>query len=41
VKVAGTTAQGVQVTEGLIGGEDIVSNPPSDLKDGQKVRAKA
>jgi HlyD family secretion protein len=41
VKVAGTTAQGVQVTEGLIGGEDIVSNPPSDLKDGQRVRAKA
>jgi HlyD family secretion protein len=41
VKVAGTTAQGVQVTEGLIGGEDIVSNPSSDLKDGQKVRAKA
>jgi HlyD family secretion protein len=41
VKVAGTTAQGVQVTEGLIGGEDIVSNPPSDLKDGQRIRAKA
>jgi HlyD family secretion protein len=41
VKVAGTTAQGVQVTQGLIGGEDIVSNPPSDLKDGQRVRAKA
>jgi hypothetical protein len=31
----------VQVTEGLIGGEDIVANPPADLKDGQKVRAKA
>jgi HlyD family secretion protein len=41
VKVAGTTAQGVQVTEGLIGGEDLVANPPADLKDGQKVRAKA
>ena len=41
VKVAGTTAQGVQVTDGLIGGEDIVSNPPGDLKDGQRVRAKA
>jgi HlyD family secretion protein len=41
VKVAGTTAQGVQVTDGLIGGEDIVSNPPADLKDGQRVRAKA
>ncbi len=41
VKVAGTTAQGVQVTDGLIGGEDVVSNPPADLKDGQRVRAKA
>jgi HlyD family secretion protein len=41
VKVAGTTAQGVQVTEGLIGGEDLVANPPADLKDGQKVRARA
>ena len=41
VTVAGTTAQGVQVTEGLIGGEDIIANPPADLKDGQKVRAKA
>src|SRR5579864_4285110 len=40
VKVAGTTAQGVQITEGLIGGEDIVANPPTDLKDGQRVRAK-
>ena len=41
VKVAGTTARGVQVSDGLIGGEDIVSNPPADLKDGQRVRAKA
>ena len=41
VKLSGTTAQGVQVTEGLIGGEDIVANPPADLKDGQKVRRRA
>ncbi len=40
VKVAGTGPQGVQVTEGLIGGEDLIANPPADLKDGQKVRAK-
>ncbi|MBZ5608947.1 MAG: efflux RND transporter periplasmic adaptor subunit [Acidobacteriia bacterium] len=38
VKVVGTTSQGVQVAEGLIGGEDIIANPPADLKDGQKVR---
>jgi hypothetical protein len=30
----------MQVTQGLIGGEDIVANPPADLKDGQKVRPK-
>jgi len=40
VKVAGTTSQGVEVTEGLIGGEDVIVNPPTSLKDGQKVRPK-
>ena len=40
VKVSGTTAQGAQVTDGLIGGEDIIANPPADLKDGDKVRSK-
>lgn len=40
VKVAGTTSQGVQIADGLIGGEDIVANPPADLKDGQRVRPK-
>jgi HlyD family secretion protein len=40
VKTAGTTSQGVQVSEGLIGGEDLIVNPPADLKDGQKVEPK-
>jgi HlyD family secretion protein len=41
VKVSGTTSQGaVQIADGLIGGEDIISNPPADLKDGQRVRPK-
>jgi HlyD family secretion protein len=40
VKVAGTTSQGVQIADGLIGGEDIIMNPPADLKDGQRVRPK-
>ncbi|HLJ45644.1 MAG TPA: efflux RND transporter periplasmic adaptor subunit [Bryobacteraceae bacterium] len=40
VTVSGTTAQGVQVESGLIGGEDVILNPPADLKDGQKVRTK-
>jgi HlyD family secretion protein len=35
-----TTAQGVVVKSGLIGGEDLVLNPPPDLKDGQNVAAK-
>ena len=41
VKLGGTNAQGVIVESGLIGGEDIVVNPPADLKDGQRVRVKA
>src|SRR5579871_1142481 len=40
VKLGGTTSQGVQIADGLIGGEDIVANPPADLKDGQRVRPK-
>ena len=40
VKVAGTTSQGVRIEGGLIGGEDLISNPPPDLKDAQKVRPK-
>ena len=40
VKVGSTTSQGVQIENGLIGGEDLVANPPSDLKDGQKIRSK-
>jgi HlyD family secretion protein len=40
IKVAGTTSQGVEVSEGLIGGEDVIVNPPAALKDGQKVRPK-
>ena len=40
VKVGATTSQGVQIAGGLIGGEDIIANPPADLKDGQRVRPK-
>jgi len=39
VKVGGTAPQGVQVAEGLIGGEDVIANPPANLKDGQKVKS--
>ena len=40
VKAGPTTSQGVQIEDGLIGGEDLVANPPADLKNGQKIRAK-
>jgi HlyD family secretion protein len=40
VKTGGTTSQGVQIGDGLIGGEDIIVNAPADLKAGQKVRPK-
>ncbi len=39
IKVGGTASQGVQVAEGLIGGEDVIANPPANLKDGQKVKS--
>jgi HlyD family secretion protein len=40
VKTGSTTSQGIQIEEGLIGGEDLIANPPADLKNGQKIRAK-
>lgn len=40
VKTGSTTAQGVRVNAGLIGGEDLIVNPPPDLKDGDRVKAK-
>ena len=41
VKTGATSAQGVRVEQGLIGGEDLIINPPPGLKDGDKVRQKA
>jgi HlyD family secretion protein len=40
IAVVGSTSQGIQVGGGLIGGEDLISNPPPDLKEGQRVRPK-
>jgi HlyD family secretion protein len=39
VTTAGTSGNGVLVSSGLIGGEDLIVNPPADLKDGQNVVA--
>lgn len=36
VKISGNTPQGLRVEDGLIGGEDLVLNPPADLKNGEK-----
>jgi HlyD family secretion protein len=40
VKTGSTNSQGVRIDEGLIGGEDVIINPPPDLQDGDKVRIK-
>jgi HlyD family secretion protein len=40
VKTGGTTPQGVHIEDGLNGGEDLIVNPPADLKDGDRVKQK-
>ena len=40
VQTSASTPQGVEIREGLIGGEDLIINPPADLRDGQKVSLK-
>ena len=39
ITTAGSSSRGILVESGLIGGEDLVVNPPADLKDGQRVQA--
>ena len=41
VKTGATSTQGVRVEQGLVGGEDLIANPPPGLKDGDPVRQKA
>ena len=38
VKTGGITAQGLRIEDGLFGGEDIIVNPPAELRDGDRVR---
>jgi HlyD family secretion protein len=40
VKSGTAVAQGVHIEDGLTGGEDLIVNPPADLKDGDRVKAK-
>jgi HlyD family secretion protein len=41
VTTGATSPMGVRVESGLVGGEDLITNPPPGLKDGDKVRQKA
>jgi HlyD family secretion protein len=41
VKTGATSPGGVRVEQGLIGGEDLILNPPAGLKDGDRVKQKA
>jgi HlyD family secretion protein len=38
VKTGPVVSQGIRIESGLTGGEDLIVNPPADLKDGVKVR---
>lgn len=40
VKTGPISTQGIRVEEGLYGGEELIVNPPADLKEGAKVRRK-
>ncbi|MCU1233907.1 MAG: efflux transporter, family, subunit, partial [Candidatus Solibacter sp.] len=40
IKTGATSPQGVRVEDGLVGGEDLILNPPQSLKNGDKVRQK-
>lgn len=40
VRVGTTTPQGLRIESGLSGGEDLITNPPADLKEGDRVRRK-
>lgn len=40
VKTGANVANGIRIEEGLIGGEDLITNPPAELKDGDRVKAK-
>jgi HlyD family secretion protein len=40
IKAGTSMAQGMRVDDGLVGGEDLIVNPPPGLKDGDKVTVK-
>lgn len=38
VTVGGTSSQGLRIEDGLIGGEDLIVNPPDSLQDGARIQ---
>jgi HlyD family secretion protein len=40
IKAGPAMAQGVRIDDGLVGGEDLIVNPPAELTDGQSVTVK-
>jgi HlyD family secretion protein len=40
VKTGAVFNQGIRIEQGLIGGEDVIQNPPASLKDGDRVRVR-
>ena len=40
VRTGAAMAQGMRIEDGLFGGEDLIVNPPADLKDGDRVKVK-
>ena len=41
IKTGNSTSKGIEVAEGLIGGEEIVLSPPATLKSGDRIAVKA
>jgi HlyD family secretion protein len=40
VRTGATTNDGIRIEQGLAGGEDVILSPPSELKDGDRVRVR-
>ena len=40
VRAGPAANQGTRIDDGLVGGEDLIVNPPPELKDGDKVAVK-
>jgi HlyD family secretion protein len=41
VRTGSSTSQGLRIEDGLIGGEDLIVNPPADLADGARIQIRS